>query len=370
MNIRVPLIKMNNGNITRAVINLAALKHNQQVLQKHAPDSQILAVVKANAYGHGMVQVAQTLTDIHALGVARLNEALYLRNAGITTPIVLLEGFFHADDIETLVAYNLQTVIHSKQQLDALINCKLDKPLQVWLKLDTGMHRIGFHGAQFDAAYQVLKNSTNVVQPSNFMTHFNCADELDNDVTETQCKQFKSHIKIDSGLNSLANSAATLAWPQTHADIIRPGIALYGVSPFVNKQAADFDLQPVMTLKSQLIAVRSHQAGQSVGYGASWTAKQDTTLGVVAIGYGDGYPRMAPEGTPVLVNGRIVPIVGCVSMDMLTVDLGFNSTDNVGDNVTLWGDGLSATRVAEHIGTIAYELVTKLTSRVALRYVP
>jgi alanine racemase len=213
-----------------------------------------------------------------------------------------------------------------------------------------------------------LRTSKNVLQPIHLMTHFNCADELQSNATTIQLRRFNAHIKTDSGLNSLANSAATLAWPETHADIIRPGIALYGVSPFMDKVASDFNLQPVMTLKSQLIAVRAHQAGESVGYGAKWTAKCTTTLGVVAVGYGDGYPRMAPEGTPVLVNGRLVPIVGRVSMDMLSVDLGHNSKDKVGDDVTLWGEGLSATQVANHIGTIAYELITKLTSRVALQY--
>ncbi len=360
---------MSNTSITRAIINLNALKHNQRELQKRAPDSQILAVVKANAYGHGMVKIAQALSPIYALGVARLNEALLLREAGISTPIVLLEGFFHASDIETLVQYDLQTVIHSEQQLDAIVSCKLQIPLQIWLKLDTGMHRLGFHGGDFDKAYQKLTTSKNTTKPIHLMTHFNCADELDNNITATQLAEFKTHIKKDSGLNSLANSAATLAWPATHADIIRPGIALYGVSPFSNKLAHDFNLRPVMTLKSQLIAVRSHQTGESVGYGASWTAKKSTTLGVVALGYGDGYPRMAPEGTPVLINGRLVPIVGRVSMDMLSVDLGTEHRDSVGDDVILWGEGLPATQVAKHIGTIAYELVTKLTSRVALQYV-
>lgn len=363
------LTKMNNTSITRALINLTALQHNHQVLKTYAPDSQILAVVKANAYGHGMVEIAQALRGIYALGVARLNEALLLREAGITTPIVLLEGFFHADDLETLVTHNLQTVIHSEQQLDALMSRQLKKPLLVWLKLDTGMHRLGFHEKRFDQVYQQLSNSHNVLQPVNMITHFNCADELNNNITAIQQQIFASHIKPDSGLNSLANSAATLAWPTTHADVIRPGIALYGVSPFTNKQASDFNLQPVMTLKSQLIAVRSHQAGESVGYGASWTATNDTMLGIVAVGYGDGYPRMAPEGTPVLLNGRLVPLVGRVSMDMLSVDLGMHHHDKVGDDVVLWGDGLSATDVAAHIGTIAYELVTKLTSRVALQYV-
>lgn len=360
---------MNNGSITRAIINLSALKHNQKVLQKKAPNSQFLAVIKANAYGHGMVRIAQALSGVYAFGVARLNEALALREAGITDPIVLLEGFFHADDLELLAKHDLQTVVHSQQQLDAILGSQLNRPLQVWLKLDTGMHRIGFHEPEFDAAYQALKTSVNVSKPINLMTHFNCADELDNNITAEQYQRFNMHIKPDSGLVSVANSAATLAWPQTHADIIRPGIALYGVSPFEDKLADEFNLQPVMTLKSQLISVRAHHAGESVGYGAGWTATHETKLGVVAVGYGDGYPRMAPVGTPVLVNGRIVPIVGRVSMDMLTVDLGEHSTDIVGDEVTLWGEGLPATQVAKHIGTISYELVTKLTARVALHYV-
>ena len=355
-------------DITRAVIDLSALRHNLKVLQKAAPESKILAVVKANAYGHGMVKIAQTLKEAHGFAVARINEALTLRDAGIDKPIVLLEGFFEDSDLSTLVAENLQSVVQSEQQVAAILQADLKKPLTVWLKLDTGMHRLGFHPEQFDKVYQQLKNCKNVQQPINLLTHFNCADELDNPVTGTQIKLFQQHIKKDSGLNSLANSAGILAWPQAHYDMIRPGIALYGISPFAEKSADQFQLKPVMTLKSRLIAVREHKAGESVGYGATWSATEDTKLGVVAVGYGDGYPRMAPQGTPVLINGRLVPLVGRVSMDMLTVDLGRHCTDRVGDEVILWGEGLPASQVAEHIGTISYELVTKLTSRVALQY--
>lgn len=353
---------------TYAVIDLSALQQNLQTLQRAAPASKILAVVKANAYGHGMVRIAQALQKVHAFGVARLNEALTLRDAGVDKPILLLEGFFEEGDLPTLVAKNLQTVIHSQQQVAAIVKADLAEPLQIWLKLDTGMHRLGFHPEQFDAVYQQLKNCKNVRQPINLITHFNCADELDNPVTTAQIKLFKKHIKKSSGLNSLASSAAILAYPEAHYEMIRPGIALYGISPFADKSADDFQLKPVMTLKSRLIAIREHKAGESLGYGATWTASADTSLGVVAVGYGDGYPRMAPQGTPVLVNGRLVPIVGRVSMDMLTVDLGLHCPDRVGDEVTLWGEGLPAAQVARHIGTIAYELVTKLTSRVALHY--
>lgn len=353
---------------TRAVINLKHLQHNLQVLQRKAPESKVLAVIKANAYGHGMIEIANALNDVFGFAVARLNEALILRKAGITKPIVLLEGFFDSQDLPTVVNNDLQVVIHSNEQVQALMHSNLSKPLTIWLKLDSGMHRLGFLAQQFDESYARLKDCKNVQAPINLITHFNCSDETDNPLTSKQTALFKRLIKKESGLNSLANSAAILAWPETHADIIRPGIALYGVSPIADKEAQSFNLKAVMTLKSQLIAVRPHQAGESVGYGARWRAKQDTRLGVVAVGYGDGYPRMAPEGTPVLVNGRIVPIVGRVSMDMLTVDLGINSHDKVGDDVTLWGDGLPANEVAKHIGSIAYELVTKLTSRVALQY--
>ncbi|MFT6925423.1 MAG: alanine racemase [Psychromonas sp.] len=353
---------------THAVINLKALQHNLEVVQKTAPSSKIIAVIKADAYGHGMVKVAQTLKQVHAFGVARLSEALKLRAAGIKNPIILLEGFFKESDLTTLAATDLQCVVHSQEQVAAIIQAKLPKPLQIWLKLDTGMHRLGFHPQQFDAVYKQLAESENVQKPINLISHFHCAEEVDNNVTAQQLALFKQHIQTDSGLKSLANSAAVFAWPEAHFDVVRPGITLYGISPFAERSAQDLQLRPVMTLKSGLIAIREHKAGESVGYGANWTAQEDTRLGVVAVGYGDGYPRLAPQGTPVLVNGRIVPIVGRVSMDMLTVDLGLHSQDKVGDDVTLWGEGLPAEDVAEKIGTIAYELVTKLTSRVTLHY--
>ncbi|MCW8995235.1 MAG: alanine racemase [Psychromonas sp.] len=358
-------------NTTHAVIDLKALQQNLQTLHTYAPESKILALLKANAYGHGMLKIAEKLQQmprIYAFAVARLDEALILRDAAIDKPIVLLEGFFNASDLATVVAENLQSVVHSQEQVAAILNADLKQPLSIWLKLDTGMHRLGFHPEQFDTVYQQLKNCKNVQQPINLITHFNCADELDNPVTAEQIKLFQQHIKKDSGLNSLANSAATLAWPEAHYDMIRPGIALYGISPFADKSADALQLKAVMTLKSRLIAIREHKAGESVGYGATWTATEDTNLGVVAVGYGDGYPRMAPNGTPVLINGRPVPLVGRVSMDMLTVDLGRDYTDRVGDEVVLWGEGLPAAQVARHIGTIPYELVSKLTARVALQY--
>ena len=358
-------------DVTYAEINLSALIHNIKILKQHATHSNLVAVVKANAYGHGIAVLAKKLQDsqqIYALGVARLSEALHLREAGIKLPIILLEGFFNNSDLPLLAKHQLQTVIHSQEQLQALLNSQLEEKLTIWLKFDTGMHRLGFHPTEFSNVLAILNNSKQVKQPVNLMTHFSCADEINNSMTAQQIDLFKSTTSTHTGLCSLASSAGILAWPKSHADIVRPGIALYGISPFADKTGNDHQLQPVMTLKSRLIAVRQHSAGQCVGYGATWRAEQDTILGVIAVGYGDGYPRIAPSGTPVLVNGRIVPIVGRVSMDMITVNLGATAIDKVGDNVTLWGEGLPVETVAKHIGTIAYELVTKLTARVSLSY--
>lgn len=358
-------------DITYAEINLTALIHNINIIKGHTADSQIIAVIKANAYGHGILALAKKLQDsqqVYALGVARLSEALKLRENGIQLPIILLEGFFSAQDLPLLINNNLQTVVHSQEQLQAITNSTLLGHLTVWLKLDTGMHRLGFHPEQFKQALQDLTKAKLIQQPVNLMTHFNCADELDNPITKQQIKLFKSLSTQHNGLCSLANSAAAFAWSESHADMVRPGISLYGISPFVDKTGLEHQLQPVMTLKSQLISVRQHAAGESVGYGAIWQSERDTKLGVIAVGYGDGYPRMTPAGTPVLLNGRIVPIVGRVSMDMLTVDLGLDSRDKVGDQVILWGEGLPAETVAKHIGTIAYELTTQLTARVSLTY--
>ncbi len=325
-----------------------------------------MAVVKANGYGHGLLNVAKCLKSADGFGLARLEEALELRAGGVMAKLLLLEGFFRASDVATLVEHDIDTVVHHESQLEMLEAAELTKPVTVWMKIDTGMHRLGFTLDQFEAIYQRLMACPNVAKPIHLMTHFACADEPDNSATAEQARRFTQLTKALPGDRTLANSAATLYWPTTQADWIRPGIALYGVSPVVGDLGRNHGLEPAMELVSQLIAVRDHKAGDPVGYGSYWHAKQDTKLGVVAIGYGDGYPRNAPEGTPVWVNGRLVPVVGRVSMDMFTVDLGIDATDKVGDTAVLWGKALPVEEVAEHIGTIAYELVTKLTPRVAV----
>lgn len=353
-----------------AYINTEALTHNLQQIRSQAPNSKILAVVKANGYGHGLEYVAKSLPDVDGFGVARIEEALTLRAGGVVKPVLLLEGFYAPSDLPVLVTNNIHTVVHSIEQLEALERAELDSPVVVWLKIDTGMHRLGVRPEQYAEFVERLHACPNVAKPLRYMSHFGCADELASDVTPRQIDAFMALTEGCRGERSLAASAGILAWPDSHLEWIRPGIIMYGVSPFAEsaRGAESYNLKPVMTLTSSLIAVREVKKGESVGYGGIWTSERDTKVGVIAIGYGDGYPRTAPNGTPVMVNGRIVPMAGRVSMDMLTVDLGPDSTDKVGDEAILWGEGLPAEIVAEHIGTIAYELVTKLTSRVAMAY--
>ena len=352
------------------VINRRALRHNLQRLRELAPASKLVAVVKANAYGHGLLETARTLPDADAFGVARLEEALRLREGGITQPILLLEGFFNATDLPTIAAQHLHTAVHNIEQLEALEIADISEPVTVWMKLDTGMHRLGVLPEDADAFYQRLSQCKNVRQPVNVVSHFARADEPECGATEKQLAIFTAFTEGKPGLRSIAASGGILLWPQSHFDWARPGIILYGVSPLEQKPwGPDFGMQPVMSLTSSLIAVREHKAGEPVGYGGTWVSERDTRLGVVAMGYGDGYPRAAPSGTPVLVNGREVPIVGRVAMDMVCVDLGPNAQDKTGDEVIMWGDGLPVERIAEITKVSAYELITRLTSRVAMKYI-
>jgi len=351
----------------QAIIDLTALNHNYERVKQLAPNSKVLAVLKANAYGHGMLAVAQALKHADALGVARIDEALALRAGGITKPIVLLEGFFHPDELQQVVASNLQVVIHHRLQAEALLTAALDAPVRVWLKIDSGMHRLGIYPQEFTELYQRLQQSGNVQGPMRLMTHFASSDELHNPATSQQMQLFQHTTQGASGELSLANSGAVLNWPQSHGDWIRPGLMLYGVSPMAAQCGADHQLLPVMTLCSSVIAVREVKAGDAVGYGGSWIAAHNTRLAVVAMGYGDGYPRGAGNNADVMINGKRLPIVGRVSMDMITVDIGTEPVA-VGDNVILWGADLPVEELARRVDTIPYELLCNITSRVQFSY--
>lgn len=355
---------MNGHRRAEAIINLAALRHNLQQVRRAAPTCKVMAAIKANAYGHGLIEVAQALSNADALAVATIDEANTLRQQGIVQPIVLLDGVLEAIELQEAAANDIAVVFHQSLHIEWLQSLRLTKPLKVWLKLDSGMHRLGLSRDEFLSANAQLNASNQVQKPLGLLSHLACADEKDSHYTNEQLKQFENATQTLIGERSLANSAGILGWPQTHFDWVRPGIMLYGASPFASEMAAVHHLQPVLTLRSRIIAVRQLKQGDAVGYGGIWTAPKDTIMGVVAMGYGDGYPRHAQNGTPVLIHGKRAPLIGRVSMDLICVDLGTRSDVQIGDPVTLWGDGLPIEEIAEKAGTISYELLTGITQRV------
>jgi alanine racemase len=351
----------------RACINLSALQHNFNRVNQSAPASRVMAIIKANAYGHGLTRIAQGLPRAAAFGVACVNEAITLREAGFDRRIVLLEGPFAADELRLISGYHLDVVIHHREQLAMLEKVSCRRPLNVWLKLDSGMNRLGFEPS---AVAEVVTRLDNIghIGELRFMSHLACADDSADDYTATQIELFRDAVAALAGERSLANSAAVLAWKAAQLDWVRPGIMLYGASPLLGTTAAALDLQPVMTLETALIAVNTHPKGARVGYGGDWVCPETMPVGVAAIGYGDGYPRHAPAGMPVLVNGKRAPLIGRVSMDMVCIDLRGHQDAAVGATVTLWGDGLPVDEVAGMAGTIAYELLCHINSRVQFRY--
>lgn len=357
-----------------AHINLSALRHNLARVKTFAPHSAVMAMVKADAYGHGLLRVAPALAAADALGVARLEEALELYEAGNTIPIVIMSGYLGAAELKKMVQYNIAAAIHTEEQVKLLEQTSLEQPLQVWLKIDTGMHRLGFSAAEVPAIYQRLMASAKVKKPIGVMTHFAQADQIDNPITQQQINLFQQTANtIHAELRSMANSAAIIRGLTNTRDIedltntkdwVRPGIMLYGVSPFLGHNGQEYGLQPVMTLKSQIIAIHDLQKDDAVGYGGTWVCPKEMRIGVVAVGYGDGYPRHADNNTPVLVNGVRCHLAGRVSMDLMTIDLSQCPQAKIGDSVILWGADLPIEEVAYCAETIAYELLCHMTRRV------
>ena len=343
----------------RAHIDLQALRHNYQ-LARETTGAKALAVIKADAYGHGAVRVAQAL-EAHADGfaVACIEEALELRQAGIKAPILLLEGFFEADELALIAEHDFWCVVHALWQLEAIEKSPVGKPLHIWLKLDSGMHRVGLHPADYQPAYQRLLASGKVAKIV-LMSHFARADELDSQRSDEQVAVFEA---ARQGLNaeiSLRNSPGTMGWPNIPSDWVRPGIMMYGATPFDQPQAVADRLQPVMTLESKIISVRELPAGEPVGYGGTFLTDRAMRIGVVAMGYADGYPRQAPTGTPVLIDGHRSRLLGRVSMDMLCVDLTDVPHAGLGSRVELWGKNVLASDVAASAGTIPYQIFCNL----------
>ena len=348
---------------SRVVIDKQALIHNLQRVRELAPNSKVMAVIKADAYGHGIVRTAQTLKDSDAFGVACLEEAEELRAAEITNPIVLLEGPHKAIDLKRIVELQLDIVIHNETQVEDLEQAELDESLQVWLKIDTGMHRLGVPVDKAKDLLERLNNCKNVKASPKLMTHFAIANEVDNPLTQQQLKLFNQLCSELDYEKTLANSAAVINFPETHAEWIRPGLMLYGVSPMKDGHANDHGLKPVMTLESEIISIQNLSKGDSVGYGATWRCPEDMPVGVVAAGYGDGFPRHAKSGTPILVNDVRCSLIGRASMDMLTVDLRNQPQAKIGDRVVLWGKSLPIEEVAQYADTIPYQLLCGVHKR-------
>ena len=348
---------------------MAALRHNLGVVRRHATQSRVLAVVKANAYGHGVMRVARALADAGVDGFAllELDAAMALREAGVQQRVVLLEGFFDARELALLAQHRIDTVVHCAEQIAMLRHAQplhTGAKLNALLKLNTGMNRLGFAEAAFaDALAALVALGANAsVGDITLMTHFANSDDA-----RGVAWQMAAFDRMAQGLTlprTLANSAAIVRYPQTHADWVRPGIMLYGATPFADVSAAQLGLQPVMTLSSSLIAVQQLKAGDTVGYGGAFTAARDTRIGVVACGYADGYPRHAPGGTPVRVGDAMTVTVGRVSMDMLCVDITALPDAGVGTKVVLWGEGNPIDDVAASAGTVGYELMCALAARV------
>ncbi|NIF26547.1 alanine racemase [Pantoea sp. Tr-811] len=350
----------------RALIDLQALRHNYR-LARELSAAKALAVVKADAYGHGAVRCALALEpEADGFAVACIEEALELRAAGIKAPVLLLEGFFEASELALIAEHDLWCVVHSLWQLEAIEQTRVHKPLTVWLKLDSGMHRVGVHPKDYHEAYQRLL-ATGRVSRIVLMSHFARADEPDAETTEQQIAVFNAAREGLVAECSLRNSPGVLAWPQAPSDWVRPGIMLYGATPFEAEQPLAARLQPVMTLQSRVISVRELPAGEPVGYGAKFISPRPTRVGVVAMGYADGYPRHAPTGTPVMVAGKRSQLIGRVSMDMLCIDLTDVPEATVGSPVELWGKQVLASDVAQQAGTIPYQIFCNLR-RVPLDY--
>lgn len=373
----VPLRPLQEGTASEAIalrrpeltINLAALRQNVAVARQAAHGRSVLAAVKADAYGHGMATVARAVRDlVDGFMVATLGEGEALRQIGITQRVLILQGVMNQAEARRAARRFLEPVFHHESQIAAIGTVGFGLPLTAWLKLDSGMHRVGFTPEQFPDAYARLSALRGIRPNPNVLTHFACADEPDRGPTEEQIALFQHITHECRGETSLCNSAGLLAYPEAGGDWVRPGIMLYGGNPFITGTAAAWGLKPVMTLTTQLIAIREVKAGERVGYGGRFTAPVTMPVGVVSIGYGDGYPRHAPNGTPIIVNGQRTQVIGRVSMDLLTVDLrGIKA--NVGDVVQCWGDQLPIDEVAEAAGTISYELMCQMSGRVMRRVV-
>lgn len=346
-----------------ATIHADAMRHNLAAVRARAPASRVMAMVKADGYGHGLETAVDALRDADGFGVAALEDAQRIRALGLRQTILVLSGFDSPADLAQLRDLGADSVVHHAAQIEMLEQAD-GAPIRCWLKVDSGMHRLGFAPEAVADAHARLRAARGVAGEIALMSHFASSDEFHKPQTREQLHVFAEATAGLPGPRSLANSAAVLGWPGTHGDWVRPGGALFGMSVVAGSTGADFGLRPAMTFATRLLAVNRIGKGERVGYSATWECPEDMPIGIAAVGYGDGYPRLAPAGTPVLVNGRLAPVVGRVSMDLTSIDLRSQPDARPGDAVVLWGEGLPVETVADAAGTIGYALTCSITRRV------
>ena len=351
---------------TVATIHLGALRHNLARLKQLAAPARVMAVVKADAYGHGLERVARALDgEAEAFAVAALGDGLRLRAAGHRQRIVVLSGPDNAHDIAEMQRLQLEATIHHEAQLQWLVQAAPTRGrLRVWLKIDSGMHRLGFAPERVAAVHAQLQAMAGIDPEIGLLTHFSDSEVFDGEQTPAQIARFTEATGRFVGPRSLSNSAAVLGWPAARGDWVRSGGLLYGLSVVDGRSGADFGFRPAMTLSTQLIAINRIGKGERIGYNGTWTCPEDMPVGVAAVGYGDGYPRSAAAGTPVLIGEQRVPLIGRVSMDLITLDLRTAPAAKIGDRVVLWGAGLPVETIAAQAGTISYDLTCGMTRRV------
>jgi alanine racemase len=351
--------------LTEALISKKNLLHNVKIIKDRVSSAKIIAMLKSNAYGHGLVTIAKMLEgEVAIFAVASIDEALILKEAGITTEIMLIQGIFEKNELELAANYNLHVVFNNHQQLEWLDKSKLLQPIKSWLKINTGMGRLGFETSCVTQVYNKLLNHANTLNPIRIISHFACADNITHPLNKAQIDEFE---KIRNKLKteySMCNSAAIINFPECHYEFVRPGIMLYGVSPIKNTTGKDFNLKPVMTFKSQIMAINLRCKGSNIGYNGNNILNEDTLIAIIACGYGDGYPLTASNGTPVLINNKECPIIGRVSMDMIAVNITACKEAKIGDHVTLWGENLPLERICENTHNIVWNSLTSIQSRV------
>jgi alanine racemase len=349
---------------TAATIHLGALRDNLRRVRELAPGAKVMAVVKADGYGHGLERVARALQGADAFGVAGIADGQRLRAAGISQRVVVLSGPDDPGDLAEMRRLRLESVIHHDVQVEWLVADADPRPLKIWIKLDTGMHRLGFAPERARELHARLRELPSVERDIGLLTHFANSDVFDDAMTTHQIERFERALTGVEGERSLSNSAGILGWPEAQGQWVRAGGSLYGISVVAGKIGADFGFRPAMTLTTRLIAIRRVRKGEHVGYAATYECPEDMNVGIAAIGYGDGYPRHADGGAPVLVNGARANVIGRVSMDLITIDLRHHPNARIGDPIVLWGRGLPVEEVATHADTIGYELTCGVTRRV------